>query len=208
MDGADVLGPDATVDLDRHVRRQDRPQRANAVERLDHERLPRVTGLDAHAEDEVDLRPERRACGLRRARRRLEGEPHLQLMLTRGGNHRRKIGTRFVVHRDAVASGFFDRCEVFLRRLRHQVAVDESTVVMDELRDRLEHDRPHRDRLDEVSVADVVMKDAYARADEHLDLLPESREVGRIDRRLDFRRSDPVVPTHGASLGAYAEPPP
>src|SRR5207253_10201951 len=73
----------------------------------------------------------------------------------------------FVVHRDAVASGFFDRCEVFLRRLRHQVAVDESTVVMDELRDRLEHDRPHRDRLDEVSVADVVMKDAYARSEEH-----------------------------------------
>jgi len=55
-------------------------------------------------------------------------------------------------------------------------------------------------RLDEVPVADVVVEDAHTGADQALQLLAEPREVGRIDRGLDFGRPDPVVPTHDPSL--------
>jgi hypothetical protein len=66
------------------------------------------------------------------------------------------------VKRDAVAAGTRDGLEVLRRVLRHQVAVDDATVAVDETRDRLEHDRTDRDRLDEVTVADVEVEDARA----------------------------------------------
>ena len=69
---------------------------------------------------------------------------------------------RLVVERDAVAAGLRDRLEVLRRALDHQVHVDRAAERVDERRDRLQHDRPHRDRLDEVAVADVEVEDAAA----------------------------------------------
>src|SRR5581483_2280728 len=45
---------DAAVDLDEHLWRQPFAERGETVERLRHEGLPRVAGVDAHAEHEVD----------------------------------------------------------------------------------------------------------------------------------------------------------
>jgi hypothetical protein len=47
-----------------------------------------------------------------------------------------------------------------------------------------------------VTVADVEVKDARSRSEQDVDLLTEVREVGRIERRLDFHCSDPVPPGH------------
>ena len=107
-----------------------------------------------------------------------------------------QIRAGLVVDGDAVTAGPLDRSEVLLRRLRHQVAVDERPAVVDDRRDPLQDDRADRDRLDEVAVADVEVKDAHARAEQHLDLLAEPREVGRVERGLHLHRSDPVVPAH------------
>ena len=57
---ADVLRPDAAVDLDVHPAAAARAAARIAVERLGHERLPRVARMDAHAEHEVDRRLARR----------------------------------------------------------------------------------------------------------------------------------------------------
>jgi len=89
-----------------------------------------------------------------------------------------------------------DRCEVLGRVLGHQVHVDRAVVAVDERRDRLEDDRPHRDRLDEVAVADVEMKDAALGAQQLLDLRPQVGEVGCVQRRLDFSGSRPGAPGH------------
>jgi hypothetical protein len=101
------------------------------------------------------------------------------------------------VHCHAVASGLGDRLEVPLRLLDHQVAVEHPAEPVDERRNRLEDDRPHRDRRDEVPVADVEVEDPRAGAEERLALLPEARQVGRVERRLDLDRPDPVLPGHG-----------
>jgi len=66
-------------------------------------------------------------------------------------------------------------------------------------RDRLQHDRAESDRLDEVTVTDVEVEDACARAKQHVDLLAEVGEVRRIQRRLDLHRSDPFAPGHAAA---------
>ena len=76
------------------------------------------------------------------------------------------------------------------------MAVDVRIGRVNDRRDPLEDDRADRDRLDEVPVADVEVEDARARAQQHLDLLAEPREVGRVERGLDLHRSDPVVPAH------------
>ena len=143
------------------------------------------------------------ACGrVRRTRLRLERETDLQIERTRLEHDRREIGTSLVVDGDAVPAGSLDLGEVLLGRLRHEMTVDVTVARVDDRRDPLEDDRADRDRLDEVAVADVEVEDARARPQQHLDLLAETREVGRVERRLDFHRSDPVVPAHlGASLG-------
>ena len=133
---------------------------------------------------------------VRGARLRLEREADLQIERTRLEHDGRKIRTSLVVHRDAVAAGPLDRGEVLLGRLRHQMAVDVPVARVNDRCDPLEDDRAHRDRLDEVAVADVEVEDAGARAQQHVDLLAEAREVGRVERRLDLHRSDPVVPAH------------
>src|SRR5204862_8180029 len=98
--------------------------------------------------------------GVRGARLRLEGETDLELVHARRADHRGEILAGLVVHGDAVTSGLGDRTEVPLRVLRHQMTVDLRAGVVDLLRDRLQDDRPDRDRLDEVPVADAEMEDA------------------------------------------------
>jgi hypothetical protein len=97
----------------------------------------------------------------------------------------------------AVAARLGDRLEVLLGRHDHQVAVEDASTLMDERRDRFEHDRPDRDRLDELSVADVELEDLRARVHHRFELLAEPREVGSVDRRLDLEPAHPVCPTHG-----------
>src|SRR5207302_2513093 len=86
--------------------------------------------------------------------------------------------------------------------LDHQVNVDAAAAAVDQVSDRLEHHRPDDDRLDEVSVPDVVVEDARPRAEQLLDLLSKPREVGRIEGGLDLGLSQPVRPSHSA--GSYA----
>ena len=73
-----------------------------------------------------------------------------------------------------------------LRRLDHQVAVESRPRIVDALCDRLEDDRAHRDRRDEVPVADVEVEHSRPGAQQLFDLLAEAREVRRIKRRLDL----------------------
>ena len=82
--------------------------------------------------------------------------------------------------------------------------VDLAVRFVDHRRDRLEHDRPHRDRLDEVPVADVEVEDAHVGAQENVDLLAELREVRPVERRLDLDGADPLLPGHGRILVARA----
>ncbi len=135
---------------------------------------------------------------------RLESEADLELVLPREARNRRRVPDRFDVERDAVASGFCDRLEVALRLFDHEVAVQPAAEPMDERRDRLEHDRPDRDRRDEVPVADVEMEDPRAGAHQRLDLLTETREVGSVERRLDLHGAHPVPPGHAAILRTEA----
>ena len=97
----------------------------------------------------------------------------------------------------AVTTGLGHGLEVLLRALDHEMAVEDSAEAVDDRGDRLQDDRPDCDRRDEVAVAHVEMEDAHPRARERLDLLAEPREVGRIQRRLDFDGANPVLPAHG-----------
>ena len=47
-----------------------------------------------------------------------------------------------------------------------------------------------------MTVADVEMEDPHAGAYQHVDLVAEVREVGRIEGRFDLDGTDPLVPTH------------
>src|SRR5262249_4184038 len=82
----------------------------------------------------------------------------------------------------------------------HEVAVEPAAQFVHERRDRLQHDRPDRDRLDEVPVADVEVEDPGAGAHDELELLAEAREVGRVDRGLDLATLHPLAPAHAGDL--------
>src|SRR4029450_10559430 len=97
---------------------------------------------------------------------------------------------------DAVAARLGDRTKVLLRAHDHQMDVEDTASLVDDRRDRLPHDRPDRDRLDELPVADVELEDPRAGVHERLELLAEAREVGRVDRRLDLDAPHPVTPAH------------
>src|SRR3954447_1293104 len=51
---AHVVGPDAAVDLDQDVGRQQLTQRVDALDRIAHELLARVPRMDAHAQHEIE----------------------------------------------------------------------------------------------------------------------------------------------------------
>ena len=101
-----------------------------------------------------------------------------------------------MVEGDAVAARAGDLREVPERVVDHQVAVEHPAGLVNERRDRLEHNGPDRHGLDEVAVADVEVEDATPGAQEHVDLLPEAREVRRVERRLDLGVPHPIRPAH------------
>src|SRR5712691_906723 len=76
---ADVVRPDASVDLDVDVVRQQLAQRADASDRLGHELLARVARVDAHAEDEIEALGG--AHDVLGGRLRIEGEADLEPLL-------------------------------------------------------------------------------------------------------------------------------
>src|SRR6185312_4019617 len=81
------------------------------------------------------------------------------------------------------------------------MAVEHASPLVHARGDRAEDDRPDRDRLDEVPVSDVEVEDAAAGVEQHVDLLAEAREVGRVERRLDLDVPSPRVPRH--RTGSY-----
>ena len=112
----------------------------------------------------------------------------------RGDRH--YVLDRLVMEGDAVSAGFAKGAKMPLRRLDHQVDVDKPAALVNQASNRVEHDRADDDRLDEMPVADVVVKDAHTGVEQLLDLLAEFREVGRIERGLDLGLSQPIRPGH------------
>ncbi len=146
-----------------------------------------------------------RARGRRRPRRRrpsagslsgLNASPTPRPVLSRGGDRRRDVVDRLEVEGHAVAARLRERLEVLRRMLDHQVHVDSRAGAVDPLGDRLQDDRPHRDRLDEMAVADVEVEDVHAGIEQLVDLLSEPREIGPVQRRLDLDLTRPVRPAH------------
>ena len=96
---------------------------------------------------------------------RVEGQARLEAVLARaaataaGG---RRTTSKWTV--TLSRAGLRERLEVLRRLVDHQVAVEHAARLVHERRDRLEHDRPDRHRLDEVPVADVEVEDRGARA--------------------------------------------
>ena len=150
--------------------------------------------MDPHAEHEVGIAAHR-SHGLRLALR-VEGDPGLQPVLARCADRGGDVAHRLVVEGDAVAARCRDRLEVLGGALDHQVHVDRTPVAVDQRRDRREDDRAHRDRLDEVAVADVEMEDAAFGREQLFDLVAEVGEVRPVERRLDLDRPDPIPPGH------------
>ena len=74
------------------------------------------------------------------------------------------------------------------------MAVEHAPSVVDEPRDRAQHDRPDRDLVDEVAITDVEVEDACAGVEQALELLAEASEVRGVDRRLDDARRSPLSP--------------
>ena len=86
------------------------------------------------------------------------------------------------------------------RRLDHEVAIEHRTGGVNARRDRLEHDRPHRDGRNEVAVAHIEVENPHARLEQLVDLLTEAREVGRVQRGLDLVVPCPFRPGHEGDL--------
>ena len=125
---------------------------------------------------------------------RVEGDTGLQPMLVSCANREGDVVDRLEVERHTVSARGSDRFEVFRRALDHQMHVDDPIRVVDQRRDRLQHDRAHRDRLDEVAVADVEVEDAATGGEQLVDLGAELREIRTVEGRFDFDRPDPVAP--------------
>ena len=173
---------------------QRRAQAPDPLDRLRHELLAAVAGMDAHAEHEIGVRRDGgHVLGLALG---VEGDAGLQTVLARGGDRGGDVVHDLVVEGGAVAARARDLREVAQRVVDHQVAVEHPACVVHERRDRLEHDGPDRHGLDEVAVADVEVEDAAPGLQEHVDLLAEAREVRRVERRLDFRVPHPLAPAH------------
>ena len=155
--------------------------------------------MDTHAKDEIDeLAGDRN--DVVRLRLGVEGDADTELELARLPDHAREVGAGLVVDGDAVPTSLGNCPEVLLRALDHQVAVEHAAEPVHERRDRLEDDRANRDRLHEVTVADVELEDARPRVHDADEICAEIREVGRVDRRLDLGAAHPFVPAHAGDL--------
>ncbi len=100
------------------------------------------------------------------------------------------------MERDAVPSGLGDGPEVALGLFDHQVAVEHGAPGMHQWRDRGEDDGADGDLGNEVAVAGIEVEDPCARLHERAELLTETGEVRRVDRRLDLDLPCPVAPCH------------
>ena len=150
--------------------------------------------MDPHAKHEVGIAAHR-GDGFRLALR-AEGDPGLQPVFARCADRAGDVAHRLVVERDAVTARGRDWLEVLGGALDHQMHVDHTAVPVDQRRDRREDDRAHRDRLDEVAVADVEMEDAAFGREQLFDLVAEVGEVRPVERRLDLDRPNPIPPGH------------
>ena len=150
--------------------------------------------MDGHAEHEIGALGGRRGLLDRsvRAERDADAEPER----ARRGDRSRRVLAGLDVERDAVAARLGDRLEVALGVLDHQMAVEHGAPGVHQRRDRREDDRADRDLRDEMAVTGVEMEDPGARLHERAELCAESREVGRVDRRLDLDVGCPVAPCH------------
>ena len=169
-------------------------QAPDPLDRFRHELLAAVAGMDAHAEHEVGVR--RDGGDVLRLALGVERDADLEAVLARGGDRRGHVVDDLVVEGDAVAAGAGDLREVAQRVVDHQVAVEHAARLVDERRDRLEHDGPDRDRLDEVAVADVEVEDAAAGV---AGARRSARRAARSPPRRATARSrvpHPVAPGH------------
>jgi hypothetical protein len=128
---------------------------------------------------EVDSTSRRRRR-LLDARLRVEDEPDLEALVTGEPHDGRKVVAHLEVDADAVGAGLAELRDMALRRFHHQVAVEPRPRVVDERSDRLEDDRAHRDRRDEMAVADVEVEDAGPGAKQLFHLFAEAGEVRRV----------------------------
>ena len=199
----DVLEPDPAVDLDRHLGREQLPEPLHPAGRLRQVRLARVARVDAHAEHEIGAagRGSHLLGGALGVERDAERQAELARLRLDG---RQLAPDDFIVDGHAVRPGLRERLEVLVRVLGHQVDVEDSAPLAEQRRDRLQDDRPDRDRLDEVPVADVELEDLGAGVEQLGQLVAEPREVGRVDGRLDLGAARPVAPTHGGDPASVA----
>src|SRR5262245_56206034 len=177
-------------------------QLGDAIERLGHQLLSRQPGMDAHAEHEV--RPVRRGDGVRGGGLRIEGDSHAEIETPSLSDGLGRLALGLDMEGDTVAAGRLDLLEVPLRIGDHQVTVEDAPTVMDEIGDRLDHDRSDRDLGDEVTVSHVVVEDPSAGVEQRFELRTQGREVARVDRRLDLDTSAPISPGQCDATSAFA----
>ena len=99
--------------------------------------------MDAHAENEVHARRERRLCSCFGRGLGIEGQTDLEPLLACEGDDASQVRAGLVVDGHAVGARLAELLEMALRRLDHQMAVEHAAPRVDDRRDRLEHDRPH-----------------------------------------------------------------
>ena len=157
------------VDLDR-LPGQELAQARDPLQRLGHEGLAGVAGVDAHAEREVGA-PRQRAPPSSTPVPGLKATPASSPCSRASGDQRARVVGDLDVEGDAVAAGARDLRDVPLGVVDHEVAVEHAAPLVHEAGDRLQDDRADRDRLDEVAVADVEVEDARAGVEQLLDLL-------------------------------------
>jgi len=176
----DRVEVDAAVDLYAHALRELAPESLDSPESVRHERLPRVAGVNCHADDEVSAgsRGHDVPHGGLGVERNARAEPEA----TGERDRPARIVTRLDMEGDAVATRTGDGLEMTLGLLDHEVAVEEPSPGVNERRERGEHDGTDRDLGNEPAVTHVELEDPRASSDESGDLVSESREVGRIER--------------------------
>ena len=138
----------------------------------------------------------------------LNATPDLEPVRACGAATPRRVVRRLEVEGDPVGAGLGELGKVVGRVARPSGGSRPRRPRVDDRRDRPQHDRPDRHRRDEVAVADVEVEDAAARGEQRLDLLPEPREVGRVERRLDLASMVRIQSFQGirASLGRRRPP--
>ncbi len=104
------------------------------------------------------------------------------------------------MERDVVGACLPEHLEVVLGVVHHQVDVQDPALLAEDRRDRLRDDRPDRDRLDEVPVADIELEDLRAAVEQGRHVPAEVGEVRRVDRRFDLGPAHPLVPAHAGIL--------